>query len=61
MRFFTLVLSLTVLTACGSNEGKKKGFEYKRTQKEAPKVVVETEKHSGLIQHRDWSNDFIKY
>lgn len=44
MRFFTLVLSLSVLTACGSNEGKKKGFEYKRTQKEAPKVVVETGK-----------------
>ena len=44
MRFFTLVLSLTVLTACGSNEGKKKGFEYKRTQKEAPKVVVKTGK-----------------
>ena len=44
MRFFTLVLSLSVLTACGSNDGKKKGFEYKRTQKEAPKVVVETGK-----------------
>ena len=38
MRFFTLVLSLSVLTACGSNEGKKKGFEYNRTQKEVKKT-----------------------
>lgn len=44
MRLLTLSVCLLTLYACGSNETNKKGFEYKRTQQEAPKKVAATGK-----------------
>ena len=40
MKKVLILFSILILISCGSNDKKKKGFEYNRTQKEIKKIKL---------------------